>query len=409
MFLFRSMDETLSKKLRILADAAKYDASCSSSGAPKRVAGKDGLGSTTGAGICHAYTPDGRCVSLLKILLTNWCLFDCAYCVNRRSSNVPRARFTVEEVVTLTVEFYKRNYIEGLFLSSGIVRSPDHTMELLMRVARSLRRDHGFRGYIHLKSIPEASPWLIEQAGLYADRLSINVELPTEASLARLAPEKSGATIQAAMGQIGERIAQAKAEKRRFSPAGQSTQVIVGADATTDTALIAKSAHLYGSVGLKRVYYSAFSPIPDGAALLPLKPPPLRREHRLYQADWLLRYYEFSADDVAEAAEGGMFPLDIDPKLAWALSHRDRFPVDVNRGAREMLLRVPGLGARAVDRIVAARRHATLRLADIGRLTSALKRARPFLIAADHSPARLTDRLDLRARLAEPARQLSLF
>ncbi len=265
------MDDALAKKLRILADAAKYDASCASSGAPKRAAGKDGIGSTTGAGICHAYTPDGRCVSLLKILLTNWCLFDCAYCVNRRSSNVRRAKFTVEEVVNLTINFYKRNYIEGLFLSSGIIKSPDHTMELLTRVAKSLRRDHGFAGYIHLKSIPEASPWLIEEAGLYADRLSINVELPTEASLGRLAPEKDGAAIQNAMAQIGERIVEAKAERRRFSPAGHSTQVIVGADDTTDAALIAKSENLYGSVGLKRVYYSAFSPIPDGSQILPLK------------------------------------------------------------------------------------------------------------------------------------------
>ena len=404
------MDETLAKKLRILADAAKYDASCSSSGAPKRQAGRNELGSTTGAGICHAYTPDGRCISLLKILMTNYCLFDCAYCVNRRSSNVARARFTVAEVVTLTVEFYKRNYIEGLFLSSGIIKSPDHTMELLTRVAKSLRRDHGFRGYIHLKSIPEASPWLVEEAGLYADRLSINLELPSEASLERLAPEKNGAVIQTAMKQIGARIAEAKAEKRRFSPAGQSTQVIVGADATTDEALIRKSAHLYGSFNLKRVYYSAFSPIPDGSTILPLKSPPLQREHRLYQADWLIRYYDFSADDVADAAEDGMFSLDIDPKLAWALKHRGRFPVDVNAAEREMLLRVPGLGARAVDKIVTARRHTRLRLDDVARLTSGLKRARPFLIAADYHPALgATDRLDLRARLAEPARQLSLF
>jgi putative DNA modification/repair radical SAM protein len=404
------MDEMLAKKLRILADAAKYDASCSSSGAPKRTAGKGELGSTTGAGICHAYTPDGRCISLLKILLTNYCLFDCAYCVNRRSSNVQRAKFSVEEVVTLTVEFYKRNYIEGLFLSSGIIKSPDHTMELLTRVAKSLRRDHGFRGYIHLKSIPEASPWLIEEAGLYADRLSINVELPTEASLERLAPEKDGAVIQHAIAQIGERITQAKAEKRRFSPAGQSTQVIVGADATTDEALIRKSALLYGSYNLKRVYYSAFSPIPDGSSILPLKSPPLQREHRLYQGDWLLRYYAFTPDDVADATEDGMLSLDIDPKLAWALKHRARFPVDVNAADREMLLRVPGLGARAVDKIIRARRHTRLRLDDVARLTSALKRARPFLIAADYHPAGgLTDRLDLRARLADPPRQLSLF
>ncbi|KQO68061.1 putative DNA modification/repair radical SAM protein [Methylobacterium sp. Leaf89] len=404
------MDEMLAKKLRILADAAKYDASCSSSGAPKRTAGKGEFGSTTGAGICHAYTPDGRCISLLKILLTNYCLFDCAYCVNRRSSNVQRAKFSVEEVVTLTVEFYKRNYIEGLFLSSGIIKSPDHTMELLTRVAKSLRRDHGFRGYIHLKSIPEASPWLIEEAGLYADRLSINVELPTEASLERLAPEKDGAVIQNAIAQIGERIAEAKSEKRRFSPAGQSTQVIVGADATTDEALIRKSALLYGSYNLKRVYYSAFSPIPDGSTILPLTAPPLQREHRLYQGDWLLRYYAFTPDDVADATEDGMLSLDIDPKLAWALKHRARFPVDVNAADREMLLRVPGLGARAVDKIIRARRHTRLRLDDVARLTSALKRARPFLIAADYHPAGgLTDRLDLRARLADPPKQLSLF
>ncbi len=403
------MDDALAKKLRILADAAKYDASCASSGAPKRAAGKDGLGSTTGAGICHAYTPDGRCVSLLKILLTNYCLFDCAYCVNRRSSNVRRARFSVEEVVTLTVEFYKRNYIEGLFLSSGIIRSPDYTMEQMMRVAKDLRRKHGFRGYIHLKSIPEASPWLIEEAGLYADRLSINIELPTEAALTRLAPEKDAATIEASMGQIGERILQAKEEKRRFSPAGQSTQVIVGADATDDAALIGKSAFLYDSFGLKRVYYSAFSPIPDASAALPPQAPPLKREHRLYQADWMLRYYQFTAKEVAEATDAGMLALDIDPKLAWALKHRALFPVDVNRADREMLLRVPGLGTRAVDAILKARRHATLRLDDVARLTSGLKRARPFLTAADYRPDRTSEGLDLRARLADKPKQLSLF
>ena len=403
------MDEKLSKKLRILADAAKYDASCASSGSPKRSAGVDGLGSTTGAGICHAYTPDGRCVSLLKILLTNYCLFDCAYCVNRRSSNVKRARFSVEEVVTLTVEFYKRNYIEGLFLSSGIIRSPDYTMEQLIRVAKTLRRDRGFRGYIHLKTIPEASPWLIEQAGQWADRLSINLELPTEASLERLAPEKDGDSIQAAMGQMHERIAEAKEERRRFSPAGQSTQVIVGADDTTDVDVLRASATLYGKYDLRRVYYSAFSPVPEASAVLPLKSPPLQRENRLYQADWLLRYYEFSVDEIAVGGEGGMLDLDIDPKLAWALKNRDRFPVDVNTADRELLLRVPGLGARAVDKIVAARRHTTLRLDDVSRLTSGLKRARPFLIAADFRPTRLTDRLDLRARLVEKPAQLSLF
>lgn len=398
----------LFEKLKILADAAKYDASCASSGAPKRAAAKGGLGSTTGAGICHAYTPDGRCVSLLKILLTNYCLFDCAYCISRRSSNVPRARFSVDDVVTLTIEFYKRNYIEGLFLSSGIIRSADYTMEQLMLVAKRLRRDHGFTGYIHLKTIPEASPWLIEQAGLFADRMSINLELPTVASLARLAPEKDGATIQAAMGQMHERISEAREERRRFSPAGQSTQVIVGADDTTDADVLGAADTLYQRFKMKRVYYSAFSPIDHASGILPPKAPPMAREHRLYQADWLLRYYGFSVDEIAGSGDGAMLDLDIDPKLAWALKNRGVFPVCVNTGAREMLLRVPGLGARAVDKIVAARRHTRLRAADIARLTVSFRRAAPFLITADHQPARLTDRADLRARIA-PAKQMSLF
>ncbi|HYI82623.1 MAG TPA: putative DNA modification/repair radical SAM protein, partial [Acetobacteraceae bacterium] len=291
------MDNALGRKLRILADAAKYDASCASSGAPKRAAGPKGLGSTS-TGICHAYTPDGRCVSLLKILLTNYCLFDCAYCVNRRSSNVPRAAFTVEEVVRLTVAFYKRNYIEGLFLSSGIVKSADHTMELLIRVAKTLRREHGFQGYIHLKTIPEASPWLVAEAGLYADRLSINVELPTDGGLTRLAPEKDGGRIRAAMGQMRDRIAEARDERRTFAPAGQSTQMIVGADGANDATALRTSAGLYDAFGLKRVYYSAFSPIPDASIALPLQAPPLRRENRLYQADWLIRLYGFSVEEV---------------------------------------------------------------------------------------------------------------
>jgi putative DNA modification/repair radical SAM protein len=403
------MDEKLARKLRVLADAAKYDASCASSGAGGRKSGKEGLGSTTGSGICHAYTPDGRCVSLLKILLTNYCLFDCAYCVNRRSSNVPRARFTPDEVVTLTVEFYKRNYIEGLFLSSGIIKSPDYTMEQMILVAKKLRRDHGFRGYIHLKTIPEASPWLIEQAGLWADRLSINLELPTEASLATLAPEKDGASIQGAMGQMRERIDEAREERRRFSPAGQSTQMIVGADATTDADVLRTSAALYGRFDMRRVYYSAFSPIPDASAILPLKSPPLQRENRLYQADWLFRYYGFDVEEIASGGENGMLDLEIDPKLAWALKNRHLFPVDVNTADREMLLRVPGLGRKAVDKIVAARRHTTLRLDDVARLSSGLKRARPFLIAPDHRPVGLTDRADLRQRLVERPQQLSLF
>ncbi len=403
------MDERLEAKLRILADAAKYDASCASSGAPRRAADRDGLGSTTGCGICHSYTPDGRCVSLLKILLTNYCLFDCAYCINRRSSNVRRARFTVAEVVALTVAFYKRNYIEGLFLSSGIIRSPDHTMEQLVRVARSLREEQGFAGYIHLKTIPEASPDLVAQAGLWADRLSINLELASERSLRALAPEKRGATIRAAMGQMRERITEARAERRRFSPSGQSTQVIVGADDTTDHAVLRSSAALYDRYQLKRVYYSAFSPIPEASTMLPVKPPPLLRENRLYQADWLLRYYGFGVDEIAAGGEGGMLDLDIDPKLAWALKHRDRFPVDVNSADRALLLRVPGLGRRAVDRIVSARRHTGLRLEDVARMSGGMRRARPFLIALDHRPVALTDRLNLRETLTAPARQMALF
>lgn len=403
------MDPTLSKKLRVLADAAKYDVSCSSSGAPKRSGGAKGLGSTTGAGICHAYTPDGRCVSLLKILLTNYCLFDCAYCINRRSSNVERARFSVDEVVLLTVEFYKRNYIEGLFLSSGIIRNPNYTMEQLMLVAKKLRRDHGFAGYIHLKTIPEASPWLIEQAGLWADRLSINLELPTQQSLTRLAPEKNGKTIQAAMGQISERIIEAKEEKRRFSPAGQSTQLIVGADATSDTDVLRTTDTLYKSYSLKRVYYSAFSPIPEASSVLPIKAPPLQRENRLYQADWLLRFYGFTVDEISQGGEGGMLDLEVDPKLAWALKNRDKFPVDVNRAPKELLLRVPGLGKRAVDRIVIARRHTRLRLDDVARISGSVKRASAFLITEDYRPTRVLDQEHLRARLVKPAEQLSLF
>jgi putative DNA modification/repair radical SAM protein len=398
-------------KLTILADAAKYDVSCASSGAPKRDARTGGLGSTTGMGICHSYTPDGRCVSLLKILLTNFCLYDCAYCINRRSSNVLRARFTVEEVVDLTVRFYKRNYIEGLFLSSGIIRSADYTMEELIRVARTLRETHLFRGYIHLKTIPEASEALVVEAGRWADRLSINVELPTEAGLKRFAPEKRTTSIKRSMASLRLKIEEAESENRapRFAPAGQSTQVIVGADASTDATILATSASLYAGYRLRRVYYSAFSPIPDASSALPSKAPPLLRENRLYQADWLMRHYGFSAEEIAAATAGGMLELAIDPKLAWALKHRDRFPVDVNRAEREALLRVPGLGVRSVDKILASRRHRTLRLDDLSRLAASTKKLLPFVVAADHRPVRQTDRTDLRSLFAAPAEQLALF
>jgi putative DNA modification/repair radical SAM protein len=399
-------------KLEILADAAKYDASCASSGAPKRDSrnGK-GIGSTTGAGICHSYTPDGRCVSLLKILLTNSCIFDCAYCINRRSSNVRRARFSVNEVVTLTLEFYKRNYIEGLFLSSGIIRDADYTMEQLIEVARQLREVHHFRGYIHLKAIPEASQDLTARAGRYADRLSINIELPTETGLKRFAPEKKTTTIRGTMAGLKLKIDETKAEKRapRFSPSGQSTQMIVGADGASDATILSTSATLYASYGLRRIYYSAFSPIPDASRTLPPAAPPLQREHRLYQADWLMRYYGFAADEITAGDAGGMLDLELDPKLAWALRHRAQFPVDVNKADRDVLLRVPGLGARTVDRIVESRRHRTLRLDDIARLSGAIRRARPFIITPDHRPVQDLDNTLLRGQLVGRPKQLNLF
>ena len=412
------------EKLSILADAAKYDASCASSGAGKRHSlGKGGgVGSTEGMGICHSYTPDGRCVSLLKILLTNFCIYDCAYCVNRVSSNVRRARFATDEVVRLTLDFYKRNYIEGLFLSSGIIRSGDYTMEQLVEVARCLREDHQFRGYIHLKTIPEASPELLAAAGRYADRLSINVELPTESGLGALAPEKSARGIRGAMGQLRWRIDESKDARRaktptrakppRFAPAGQSTQMIVGADGADDRDVLDASVDLYGNYRLRRVYYSAFSPIPDASKVLPLKAPPLVREHRLYQADWLLRFYGFEVDEIAPRTPAGssMLDLEVDPKLAWALRHPECFPVDLNTAPKERLLRVPGLGTRNVKRILAARRHGALRLDDLARLRSPLRKLLPFVQVADHHPRGALDRPDrLRAQLAPSPRQAGLF
>jgi putative DNA modification/repair radical SAM protein len=380
----------LEHKLAILADAAKYDASCASSGAPRRhsAPGK-GMGSATGMGICHSYTPDGRCVSLLKILLTNFCLYDCVYCVNRRSSDVPRARFTVEEVVNLTLSFYRRNYIEGLFLSSGIVRSADYTMERLVRVARSLREDHEFRGYIHLKTIPEASDDLIAEAGRYADRLSVNIELPSRAALFSLAPEKSDTSIKRAMGTIRLKLEETGQDGKRagrFSPAGQSTQMIVGAEPSTDAVILDTADTLYRAYGLKRVYYSAFSPIPHSSARLPNRAPPLVREHRLYQADWLVRYYGFSTQELIRSLPSGNLDLQLDPKTAWALSHREHFPVDVNVADRRMLLRVPGLGVRVVKRILSTRRHRRLRYADLKSMGASLRRARFFIVTTDHHP-----------------------
>ena len=354
-------------------------------------------------GICHSYAPDGRCISLLKMLLTNVCIYDCLYCINRRSSSVPRARFTTEELVDLTISFYQQNVIEGLFLSSGIIRNADYTMEQVIEVARRLREERQFHGYIHLKTIPDASPELIARAGLYADRLSINIELPTVASLRALAPEKDDVQIKQSMARIrvqrddadeASREAQkirslpgaqaAAARPPRFAPAGQSTQVIVGADASTDRQVLTQSAALYGAYKMRRVYYSAFSPIDFASPLLPSRAAPLVREHRLYQADWLVRFYGFSSEEIV--LDGDMLSLEIDPKTAWALAHPEVFPVDLNRAPREMLLRVPGLGVRSVDKILKARRVRRVRRGDMTRLRVASDKVLAFVVLPDHMP-----------------------
>jgi len=401
----------LKDKLEILADAAKYDASCASSGAPRRdSADKDGLGATNGMGICHSYTPDGRCVSLLKILLTNFCIYDCQYCVNRRSSNVPRARFAVDEVVKLTQDFYLRNYIDGLFLSSGIIQSSDYTMEQLVEVARRLREEHKFRGYIHLKTIPDADPRLIELAGKYADRLSVNIELPTQDSVSRLAPEKNVHTIKLAMGAIRTRLDEKDGHPKApsFAPAGQSTQMIVGADASDDRTILNTAQTLYGSYKLKRVYYSAFSPIPQSPSSVPSAPPPLLREHRLYQADFLLRGYGFTAGELMPQA--GNLALDIDPKLAWALGNREHFPLDLNRADEAMIARVPGIGLRSARRLIDLRRLRRIRWEDLSRLRCSLKKLAPFVVTADYKPAQgAASSESLRRNMADAPQQMNLW
>lgn len=423
----------LQQKLAVLADAAKYDASCASSGSIKRDSrsGK-GIGSTSsGMGICHSYAPDGRCISLLKILLTNFCIYDCQYCVNRVSSHVQRARFTVDEVVALCIDFYKRNYIEGLFLSSGIIQSSDYTMEQLVLVAKTLRKEHDFRGYIHLKTIPDASPELLQEAGLYADRLSINIELPSKQSLKLYAPEKNPVTIHSSMTKLREHIDESKESRKRkkqitgvkksriktarylFSPAGQSTQMIVGADTSSDHKILTLSNHLYGKYQMRRVYYSAFSPIPDTAQNLPAVSPPLMREHRLYQADWLLRFYGFSVDEISQSTHqsAGMLDLDIDPKLAWALQNRDAFPVDINRASKDRLLRVPGIGAIGANKIIQSRKFRRLRLDDLAKCGISIKKAGPFVqaLGRDHHALGLND-ANLREHFVKAeSPQLSLF
>jgi len=406
----------LKKKLSILADAAKYDASCASSGS-RRATPEQGLGNTNGMGICHSYTPDGRCVSLLKILLTNFCIYDCRYCVNRVSSDVRRARFSVSEVVDLTLEFYRRNYIEGLFLSSGIIQNPDYTMEQLVAVARTLREEHHYGGYIHLKAIPRAAEELLAEAGRWADRVSVNIELPTEHDLTQLAPEKKRTDIEQSMLDLKVRIdahredSQAGFKSPPFAPAGQSTQMIIGATPTPDAEILSTARHLYEQKKLRRVYYSAYSPIPHADTRLPAQTPPLVREHRLYQADWLLRFYGFQVNELVNPAKPNL-ELEVDPKLAWALEHRDQFPVDVNTATREMLLRIPGLGVKTVDKILRSRRHRRLRAKDLQTLRIPWSRVQHFVTAVDHKPRSRSLESPQLARQLQPKprrQQLTLF
>lgn len=403
----------LKRKLEILADAAKYDASCASSGSHrKRKFG--GIGNTEGMGICHSYTPDGRCVSLLKLLLTNFCIWDCAYCINRKSSSIPRARFKPEEVVKLTIDFYKRNYIEGLFLSSGIIQSADYTMEQMILVAKKLREEEHFGGYIHLKAVPGASEELLLEAGKYADRLSANLEMPVQKDLDAFAPDKTIAEVEDTMAHISNGIETAQdlttraGDAPRFVPAGQSTQLVVGATETSDATILRKSEIMYKAFGLRRVYYSAFSPIPDSDSRLPAQPAPLVREHRLYQSDWLMRYYGFAATEILD--KNTNLELDKDPKLAWALKHREFFPIDVNKATAHELLRVPGLGARNVSRILKIRRHHQIRLEDLAKLRVIVSRAKWFITTADFNPNvfRL-DAKSLEDKLKPKKQQLSLF
>ena len=369
------------KKLEILTDAAKYDAACTSSGSSRKSDGR--LGNAVSCGICHSFAADGRCISLLKVLLSNACINDCKYCASRVSGNAPRATFTPDELADITIAFYKRNYIEGLFLSSAIVCSPDHTTQMMIRALEKLRHVYGFNGYIHAKAIPGTSPELITRLGLLVDRLSVNIELPSQESLQKLAPQKSKAAILKPMEQIRDGALQSRQEMAvfrhapRFAPAGQSTQMIVGASPETDRQILALTHALYSKYALRRVFYSAYVPVGD-KRLLPVKQPPLLREHRLYQADWLLRYYGFSVDEITDAQHPHL-DMHLDPKCAWALRHFEHFPVEVNRAPLEVLLRVPGIGVKSAQRIVVARRHTSLRHEDLKKLGVVLKRARYFI------------------------------
>ena len=380
------MNEQVIQKLKILTESAKYDVSCASSGTVRRNSRKDGLGNTVeGWGICHSFSEDGRCISLLKIMLTNYCIYDCAYCINRVSNDIPRATLSVSELVDLTIEFYRRNYIEGLFLSSGVVRNPDYTMERLVRVAKDLREVHRFNGYIHLKSIPGASEELVRQAGRYADRLSVNLEIPTEKNLKLLAPEKDHQSVYKPMLYIQQGALESAEERKkhrhapRFAPAGQSTQMIVGATSETDRDILNVSSALYQRPTMKRVYYSGYISVNTYDKRLPaLKQPPLVRENRLYQADWLLRFYQFRVDELVDDASPDL-DLEVDPKLAWALRHPEFFPVNILTADYEALLRVPGIGVRSARLIVLSRRFSRIGLYDLKRMGAVVKKARYFI------------------------------
>jgi len=372
------------KKLEILSASAKYDASCSSSGSSRRNT-KDGIGNAAATGICHSWSQDGRCISLLKILYTNKCIYDCKYCVNRASNEVERTSFTPKEVVDLTINFYRRNYIEGLFLSSGVERSPDYTMENLVRILKDLRLIHKFNGYIHVKAIPGADPKLIYEAGLYADRMSVNIELPSEKSLKLLAPQKKKEDILKPMGLIKHSIIESSEYKKKgfkvpkFTPGGQSTQLMVGATNESDLSVISLTEGLYNTFGLKRVYYSAYVPVVQHANLPAiLSTPPLLKEHRMYQADWLLRYYGFKAKELLDEKNPN-FDIDLDPKAFWALNNLDKFPVEVNNAPYEVLLRIPGIGVKSALRIIRARRLCNLSYDNLKKLGVVLKRARYFI------------------------------
>lgn len=410
------MTEGTLEKLRILAESAKYDVSCSSSGTVRRGVKGDGIGNTVGGiGICHSFADDGRCIALLKVMLTNYCMYDCAYCINRRSNDIKRATMSVSEVVEVTMEFYRRNYIEGLFLSSGVVRNPDYTMERLARVAQDLRTVHRFNGYIHLKSIPGASRELVNQAGLYADRMSVNIEIPNEGSLKYLAPEKDFKSVYEPMGYIRQGVLENTEDRRkfrnapRFVPAGQSTQMIVGASPEHDRDILKLSSALYATPTMRRVYYSGYIPVNTYDSRLPVtKQPPIVRENRLYQADWLMRFYKFSADEIADDSHPDL-ELEIDPKLSWALRHPEFFPVDVNRADYEMILRIPGVGVKSATLIVNARRFRRLTSDHLRKIGVVMKRARYFITCGELEACCVADVSPeyVRRQLTAPVKKVS--